>query len=604
MRMNRTPHINLLILFIILFGYTSVTFATRLTTSVDRTSIIQGQRFNLIISIDGRDLMGSPDLSSLQKDFEVLGTARNQSIVMINGNITRKNQWIITLIANKRGEQTIPPVTFGGLRTHPVTITVITPSKATVGKNQPLFFKASVDTKNLYIQSELIYTLRLYYNVAIDAPVIILPTIKNAIIKEIGRYKTYQGELNGRPMYIYQHQYAIYPQVSGKFTISSATFAGNTKEAISNAPVDQSFFSFDSQLRIKPIRLFSKPITVDVRPRPVASTSAWWLPAKQIKVTESWSHDLKQVKLGEPLTRTVTIEATGLTAAQLPQLNTAVSNEIKSYPGEPKLIDRIENYQLIGMRTEKIAYIPSVAGNFTLPAMNIPWWNTTTDRAETATLPEHTIHIIAPTTSSMPQNLNPNQIQNRSISSQLEPVPIIGSSSNSLRKIVSHINYWLWIAVFLMIGALLTLVIWYRRRKRNDKDSFVKRAPSKRQYFSEVKKACDKNDPIKVKENLLAWAREEWPEKSIRNLGDFASQFESSDLKRAVHELDKIIYSKIQENGKNRKIRRNRIDNEISSCWDGVNFWKLFDDTLSLRRSKAKSCKDKNELLPTLYLSE
>lgn len=95
------------------------------------------------------------------------------------------------------------------------------------------------------------------------------------------------------------------------------------------------------------------------------------------------------------------------------------------------------------------------------------------------------------------------------------------------------------------------------------------------------------NDPVKVKKSLLAWAQQQWPEKSILNLGDLALQCESFELKKAICELDKIIYSGSQ------------------SHWDGETFWKLFQKTLSDRKREGKRRNkiiDEQDFLPKLYL--
>lgn len=499
MRITKQFIISSLIVFITLCCYAPSLFAARLTTSVDRTSIVQGERFNLIISIHGRDLMGSPDLSSLQKNFELLGTSRNQSIVMINGNISRKNQWIITLIANKSGKQTIPAVKFGGLTTRPVTITVVTPGQTIVGRRQrqPLFLKAEVDTKTPLVQSELIYTLRLYYNVSIAGAVITPPNVKNAIIKEVGRGKRYQGRLNGRPMNVYQRQYAIFPQTSGELTIQSPVFSGSIRAVASNNAANQSFFGFNSQLRIQPVRLMALPITINVRQRPVTATGSWWLPARNIRLSQSWSHDLQQLRLGQPLTRTITIEASGLTAAQLPPLNTSETSSIKSYPGEPQLSDRFQNNKVIATRTEKIVYIPSASGDITLPAINISWWNTKTNRAETATLPAQQMHIIpgptAPSTQTQKQAQVQDQIQHVGWADLAKPNNKRQEKASDRLGLVNlaQPTYWFWIILFLIFGWLSTLLfLWRQRRTKHSKhqESLKNRDPSKRQRLGAIKK--------------------------------------------------------------------------------------------------------------------
>lgn len=600
MRMSRKFFTSLLALFVVLFSYPLFTFAALLTTSVDRPAIAQGQRFNLVISIDGRDLIGSPDLSALQKDFEVLGTSRNQSIVMINGNITRKNQWIITLIAKRSGRLTIPPVKFGGLRTHPVIIAVTTPSKATVGNNQLLLFKATVDKSDPYVQSQVIYTLRLYYNVTIMEAMFSPPVVKNGIIKPLGRDKRYQGKLNGRPIFIYERRYVIFPQLSGELKITPAIFSGNIRVTTSNRSDGQDFFGFNSQFNIKPVRLFATPITLNVRKMPETAVASWWLPAKNINISERWSQNLKSLTVGQPLTRTITIKATGLTSAQLPIIKSVMLENMKSYPGEPKLIDRVEGRELGGSRIEKIVYIPSAAGDHQIPAINIPWWNTELDRGEIATLPAQSLHIVSSTSPSSTLNPIPNEIQKKSSSSLLQP-PSLTSPKHAIinrklnhslqKKSVAHIDYWFLAIIVLVAGQILLFIFWRLKKGGRGRQKSANSAISRRQRLSLLKKACYENKPKKVVESLLEWVNEEWPEGTVRHLGDLSSLCDSIDLKKAIDELDEIIYSKGVANGGN-------FD------WDGEKFWERFKNSSFIKGSSGERTKNREEFLPTLYLTE
>jgi len=58
--------------------------------------------------------------------------------------------------------------------------------------------------------------------------------------------------------------------------------------------------------------------------------------AEQLVLKQEWSGDNQQMKVGEPLTRTLTLLAKGTTVSQLPELNAAkIDDQLKAYPDQP-----------------------------------------------------------------------------------------------------------------------------------------------------------------------------------------------------------------------------------------------------------------------------
>ena len=61
----------------------------------------------------------------------------------------------------------------------------------------------------------------------------------------------------------------------------------------------------------------SKPKTVEVMPLP-KKNKGWWLPSKNLKISEKWQPEPPVFKVGEPVTRTLTIIAVSYTHLTLP----------------------------------------------------------------------------------------------------------------------------------------------------------------------------------------------------------------------------------------------------------------------------------------------
>ncbi|MCZ6800069.1 MAG: BatD family protein, partial [Nitrospirae bacterium] len=125
------------------------------TAFVDRNSIQEGESFRLTVKESGMSLGTSPDLSPLEKYFEVLGTSQSTRTSMINGQTNSATEWITMLIPKRVGRITIPAIQVGDEQSAPLTITVRPagqPGKA--GGLQDVFLESHVTPKNPYVQSQ------------------------------------------------------------------------------------------------------------------------------------------------------------------------------------------------------------------------------------------------------------------------------------------------------------------------------------------------------------------------------------------------------------------------------------------------------------------
>ncbi|MCB1804090.1 MAG: BatD family protein, partial [Candidatus Competibacteraceae bacterium] len=123
------------------------------------------------------------------------------------------------------------------------------------------------------------------------------------------------------------------------------------------------------------IQINSEPITLQVRPRPADyganagdntdADAQTWLPSWQLTLQEQWSSNPPVFRVGEPVTRTLLIEATGLEAGQLPELRMPQLSGVNLYYDQAETSTRYEGAWLVGKREQKIAIVPTRAGEIT-----------------------------------------------------------------------------------------------------------------------------------------------------------------------------------------------------------------------------------------------
>ena len=97
--------------------------------------------------------------------------------------------------------------------------------------------------------------------------------------------------------------------------------------------------------------------------------------------------------MGEPVTRTITIRAEGLSAAQITPLQEPQGNNYRGYPDQPQLDEIVTTNGLTATRIESLALVPNNSGEITLPAVELIWWDTNSNKRRVASLPSITLQV-------------------------------------------------------------------------------------------------------------------------------------------------------------------------------------------------------------------
>ncbi|MGC2166655.1 MAG: BatD family protein [Gallionella sp.] len=523
--------------------------------SVDRNPVTEGDSFTLTLNSD-ESLDGEPDLSVLQKDFDVLGKNSGSSMQIINGSVTRSVQWQIQLMAKRSGTLIIPAIKAGDQSTTAIVLGVNKADQAKAGQEGgELFLEAIAEPRTAYVQQQIIFTVRLYrlVNIGNDSTLSDpkFPEM-DAVVERLGEDHSYQTMRNGQAYAVIERRYAVYPQKSGNFSSAPMQFDGVIVDR--NRRSGFMFDPFSQSTRQK--RVFSKALSFTIKSAPESKDNAQWLPASKVTLSEQWSENPPKFTVGEPITRTLVISAQGLTASQLPALGSNAIDGFKLYPDQPVLNENKSDNGNTGVRTQKIAIMPTRTGTFMLPAIEVKWWNVNTDKMEVARLPAKTITVL-PGSADANAAIPPPASTSGDVATQ----PVSNSAPLEIGKLVPvdrGISWWPWIALFLGIGWLLTLILLLRVRNKNPSVTAVNSNEEPlRKLESQFKQYCLTNDAAQAKSKLLAWAKLRWPNNPPTSLTAMAGLCEPA-LASALNELDRSLYAK---------------DNV---AWQGENLWQLF----------------------------
>lgn len=531
----------------------------------DRDAISLGDTVTLTIEA-AEDSQAALDLEPLDKDFQVLGTSI-KTHVDINSQ-TAKTQWVIELAPKQSGTIQVPSLAVGGGQTAPLTLSVKAQATTTAKdpSQQALFLETQADSQAPYIQSQVRFTVRLLYNEPILEGGLDVPDIKDAIIERLGEDVAYSTTRYGKRYSVFERRYVLFPQRSGTLTIPPIGFEGRIRTTDD--------WRFGLGLRLgRPVRLNSEPITLEVRSRPASYAGEHWLPTPELTLRENWPTESQRLKVGEPLTRTLILEAKSLTAAQLPTLRIPEQPNIRLYADQPKTETRQDGDTIVGHREERIAIIPTESGELVLPEITLTWWDTDTNQERIARLPARTMTVLPAVEAVAPLTL-PAQSSERSDVNMTR-------RSDALHSPTLQDVFWPGVSAVLLSLWLLTLLIWWRTNRstwtlpQKNSDS---EPPLARDAKRALQRACYQGDPQKAAKALLQWASAVWPHAPPKNLGDLADRLATDTT--LIRDLDRRLYA------------------ASASSWHGGALWISVKGGL---KEKEASTKISSTDLPPLY---
>jgi hypothetical protein len=546
----------LFILLLLVIGLGSAAMDTLAQTSnivvtTSRNPVALDDSFHLIYEADS-SVDDDPDFSPVYKNFDVLSSSQSTNMRSINGSWSMKKSWDLTVIAKDVGKFTIPAISFGSDISPAIQITVTnssSPNSASPGDQATIpaqiFLESTLDKKSGWVQSQFIYTVRLLRTVSITGASLSEPETSDAdaIIQKIGDDSQYQTTRNGVRYEVIERRYAIFPQKSGQLKINPVTFEGRVNSSQPRTIFDQ--FRMSGQLK----RLRSKAVTATVKAAPDTINLQDWLPSTHLQLLEEWSDDIQHIKTGEPVTRTITIAAEGLTSAQLPDLKFDEVSGLKQYPDKPVTEDRVNSNDtasgITGLKQIKVALIPGHAGSYTLPEIELQWWNTKTNKAETARI-EKTIITATGSAAANTAIDNPSNNASTDIASQTR-TETVNDKPVAITAAPQPLEppYWKWLSLLLGFAWLITLLLLFKKKKSDRVPNKQKTGTSStalKAVISAVEKHAKNNDAERLKEALIEWAKIFYADNTISNLSLISAQC-SAALSIELERLNQSLYN-------------------------------------------------------------
>ena len=550
--MISSPRIFITLVFLTLVCSIKIN-AQDLEVTVDRAELARGETLLYTIRIYEQRQGMQLDLTPLTEDFDVLGTRTSSQVRSINGQVESWTDYIVTLFPLIEGELTIPSIEINNLQTEPIVISVVNQGPRSNQANDELFLQMEVNKEALYVQEQLLFTVKLYYTInGIRNPQFTELEMEDTVIQLIGSPNQYEQIIEGVRYGVYEKRYVIFPQRSGPLEIPDILFRGEVTDGSSN-------FVFRN-LNTRRVTAFIEGMTINVNERPVdAQEFDNWLPVTNLSISEEWSTDLENLSVGDSVTRTITLTADGLDGAVLPPFSPEALDGINVYE-DPASIERTYvDGSIVGTRVESSTLVPVVAGNIEIPEILIPWWDVSSDELKEAFIPAKSIVV-----SSIEGDIPSEQAQESTgnLEELLAASPIVDQEMIDAQEEeefieigISWLNYLLAFICIVVLVSIYKLVLRpnsedissYLQELKNKYKSRISPYNNERVAFYQVDAACKKGDLSKIKGALITWCDHYSIENKLNTIEGILQNPDWSSLHPLIVKLQNTLYFRDRE---------------------------------------------------------
>ncbi|MDA7949286.1 MAG: BatD family protein [Hyphomicrobiaceae bacterium] len=177
-----------------------------------------------------------------------------------------------------------------------------------------------------------------------------------------------------------RQRYAIIPQREGTLEIPS--LAITVSVSTEGKPSD-------------PVTLQTKPLSMTAAMPPGAQGLEQVVTTRSLTVEETYDRDFSGLKVGDAITRTVTLVGEDTFALALPATKFPAVPGGRAYSAQPVLEDTVNRGQYRAKRTDAVTYVLEQDGSTKMPEIAVRWWNPESSKIEETILPAVEISVAA-----------------------------------------------------------------------------------------------------------------------------------------------------------------------------------------------------------------
>jgi hypothetical protein len=364
---------------------------------IEPAAVEVGAQATLTIEVEGKfRRSGSPELPPLP-DFDVYEAGTSQNFSFVNGQVHSAITFNYVLSPRREGSFKIEPIRFSiGDRVYtanPVALEVaaarpgVSIPQGTAPSSRPrgdlpaadesIFVGASVDQDTVYVNEQVTWTLGYYTDGRVEllrSPNYAPPPSEGFWVEDLPPQNKYYTALHGRQYLVSEIKRAFFPTAPGAYSIGEAR-VDIVVDDFGRGSADD-FFSRGLRGGFGQGRtLTTKPIQIVTLPLPAAGKPADFQGAVASGLSVSIAADKQTVHVGEPVNLSVVINGVGnMRTLGAPRLS-GLEN-FKMYESGNATESFKQDYVVSGRRKFDFVVVPQVEGEFTIPPVRVPYFDT------------------------------------------------------------------------------------------------------------------------------------------------------------------------------------------------------------------------------------
>ncbi|OPA86190.1 hypothetical protein BFW87_25935 [Pseudomonas fluorescens] len=175
--------------------------------------------------------------------------------------------------------------------------------------------------------------------------------------------------IDGKTFYGMRYAYRITPIAAQRFTVPVLTVSAQPGQASA------------------PLSAQSTPLSFEATQPPGFAPGEPVLVSSGLRLDQVL--DATDLKVGDSLTRTLTLQADDTPALSLPAPTAVAISGLRLYPQTPSLRNLDDGRGAVtgGERIDRLVYRVEQGGHFTLPAVSVKWWDSRNHRLQTTQVP-------------------------------------------------------------------------------------------------------------------------------------------------------------------------------------------------------------------------
>lgn len=413
-------------------------------------------------------------------------SSSSSQISTVNGRTTQsfQNTYVLYARANKPGSYTFGPVTIGGVKSNSVSYNIVAerkgaqnnqaaqnqadPSAASsrqsgspttpqfIGKgDEHIFLKATANRTTAYEQEAIEYTVKLYTTYsrikfigATDAPkfdgfvVEESNDISHSLVAETYNGRQYATAVIAR--------YVIFPQMAGKLKV-----IGNTYTVSADRSEIYNLGFWGNVTSYEPVQLNVTPndLVIDVKSLPTPRPANFSGGVGEFTISSEYDNPRLLTNTAAGIKYVVSGQG-NLKYISLPDLNNLYPRQLEVFSPTTDVKAKVGRTNVSGTVTFDYSFMPLEEGSFTIPEVELCYFNPKTGRYETSSARGYSVTVGKGKESEKSQTRLKG-----SFSTELM------TDSYNIRSVHRPVvlSFWYWLFYIIPVAALATAAVVYRR---------------------------------------------------------------------------------------------------------------------------------------------